>query len=71
MSQSTPEEPDFPALPRLSPQVWTQTKLARVIALWESLKGKPQITDPSKGGLTVLLQLGREADVHVSTRDEA
>ena len=43
ISQSTPEEPDYPALPRLSHRVSAHTTVARVTALWESLKGKPQI----------------------------
>ena len=43
MSQSIPEKPDFPALPRLSPRVSTNTVVASVKALWESLKRKPQI----------------------------
>ena len=42
MSQSTPDEPDLAALPRLSPRVSTQTTVARVTALWH-LEGKPQI----------------------------
>ena len=41
MTQSTPEEPDFPALPRLSHRVSTHTMVARVTALWH-LEGKPQ-----------------------------
>ena len=63
MSQSTPEEPDFPALPRHSCRGSTHTTAACVTALWESLVGKPQgkATDPcinAKGSLTLLLQLG-------------
>ena len=42
MSQSTAEETDFPALPRLSHRVSTHTRVARVTALWESLEGLPQ-----------------------------
>ena len=76
MSQSTLEHPDFPALPPLSRQGSTHTTVARVTALWESLLGKPQgkATDPcinETGSLTLLLQLGRKADVHVPTRDVA
>ena len=42
---------------------------------WESLQGKPQgkATDPlihEKGSVTLLLQLGRKAQVHAPTRDE-
>ena len=44
-------------------------------ASWDSLEGKPQGTAPdplihSKGSMTLLLQLGRKADVHAHTRDE-
>ena len=44
-------------------------------ASWESLVGKPRgkATDPlihAKGSVTVLLQLGRKANVHAPTRDE-
>ena len=44
-------------------------------ASWESLVGKPRgkATDPlihTKGSVTLLLQLGRKAHVHASTRDE-
>ena len=41
MSQSIPEEPDFPALPRLSHRGSTHTMVACRTALWESLVGKP------------------------------
>ena len=75
MSQSTPEQPDFPALPRLSRRVSTHTAVARVTALWESLVGKPRgkAADPcinTTGSLTLLLELGRKVDVHVPTRDK-
>ena len=44
-------------------------------ALWESLEGKPRgkATDPlvqAKGSVTLLLQLGRKAQVQTPTRDE-
>ena len=44
-------------------------------ASWESLVGKPRgkDTDPlihEKGSVTLLLQLGRKADVHAPTSDE-
>ena len=44
-------------------------------ASWESLVGKPRgkATDPlihAKGSVTVLLQLGRKANVHAPSRDE-
>ena len=42
MSQSTPDEPDFPALPRLSPRVSTHTTGVRMTAL-RHLKGKTHI----------------------------
>ena len=71
MFQSTPEEPDFSALPGLSPRVSTHTTVARVTALWH-LEGNA--TDPCvnpTGSLTLLLHLGRKKDVHVSTLDKA
>ena len=40
ISQSIPEEPVFPALPRLSRRGLTHTMVARGTALWESLMGK-------------------------------
>ena len=48
MSQSIPGKPVFPALPRLSSGGSTHTMVARGIALWESLVGKPRgkATDP-------------------------
>ena len=42
MSQSFPEEPVFPSLPRLSRRGSTHTMVARGTALWESLMGKPR-----------------------------
>ena len=41
-SQSIPGKPVFPALPRLSREGSTHTKVARGTALWESLLGKPR-----------------------------
>ena len=75
MSQSIPEEPVFPALPRLSRRGSTHTTVARGTALYESLVGKPRgkATDPlihAKGSVTLLLQLGRKAHVHAPIRDE-
>ena len=67
MSQSTPEEPDYPALPQLSRRVFTHTMVARVTPLWESHRFLCQID----GGVTLLLQLRKKVDVHGSTRDEA
>ena len=42
MSQSIPEEPVFPALPRRSRQGSTPITVERGTALWESLVGKPK-----------------------------
>ena len=75
MSQSIPEEPVFPALPRLSRRGSSHTKVACGTALWESLMGKPRgkATDPlihATGSVTLLLPLGRKAHVHAPTRDE-
>ena len=74
-SQSIPGKPVLPALPRLSREGSTHTKVARGTALWESLVGKPrgEGTEPlvhAKGSVTLLLQLGRKAHVHAPTRDE-
>ena len=73
--QSIPGKPVFPALPRLSRRRSTHTTLARGTALWESLVGKPQskATDPlihAYECMTLLVQLGRNANVHAPTRDE-
>ena len=75
MSQSIVGKPVFPALPRLSSGGSTHTTVSRGTGLWESLVGKPRgrATDPvihAKGSVTLLLQLGRKAHVHVPTRDE-
>ena len=75
MSQSAPEERVFPALPRLSRRGSTHTTVARGTALWESLVGKPRVKarDPNFNvtqTVTLLLELGRKADVHAPTRDE-
>ena len=43
MSHATPEEHDYPALPRLSHRVQTHMTVGHVTALWESLQGKTQI----------------------------
>ena len=42
MSQFVPQEPVFPALPRISSRGSTHTRVARGTALWESLVGKPR-----------------------------
>ena len=75
MSQSIPEEPVFPALPRLSRRGMTDTTVARGTALWESLVGKARgkATDPliqAMGSLTLLLQLRRKGHVHAPIRDK-
>ena len=75
MSQSIPGKTVFPALPRLSSRGSTHTTVARGTALWESLVGKPRglATDPLihvKGRVTLLLELGRKAHVHATTRDK-
>ena len=75
MSQSIPEEPGFPALPRLSRRGSTPTTVARGTALWESLVGKPRAkdTDPlihAMGSVTLLLPLWKKAHVHDPIRDE-
>ena len=53
--------------------------VARATALWESLVGKPRGKASreshrslihANGSVTLLLQLGRKAHVHVPTRDE-
>ena len=75
ISQSIPEEPVFPALPRVSHRASTHTTVARGTALWESLVGKPRgkVTDPlnhSTGSATLLLSLWRKAHVHAHIRNE-
>ncbi|KAI4561495.1 hypothetical protein MJG53_016549 [Ovis ammon polii x Ovis aries] len=75
MFQSIPEEPVFPALPRLSRRGSTPTTVARGTAQWESLMGKPRgkATDPliqATGSVTLLLPLWRKAHVHAPIRDE-
>ena len=76
ISQSVPQEPVFPALPRLSRRGSTHTTVTRGTALWESLVGKTRgkATDPlvhTRGSVTLLLQHGRKGHAHVPTRDEA
>ena len=79
MSQSIPGKPFFPSMSRLSSRASTHTTVARGQpcgkSSWESLVGKPRgkATDPlinAKGSVTLLLQLGRKAHVHTSSRDE-
>ena len=78
-SRSIPEEPVFPALPRLSrrgttPPRWHVGQPCGK-ASWESLVGKPRgkATDPlnhATGSVTLLLPLGRKGHVHAPIRDE-
>ena len=76
MCQSVPQEPVFPALPRLSRRGSTHTTVTRGTALWESLVGKTRgkATDPlvhARGTVRLLLQHGRKWHAHAPTRDEA
>ena len=69
-AQSAPDILDSPALMRQSPRQSTKTKLTRVTALGTSRED----TDPyvnSTVSLTLLLELERKADLHISIRDEA
>ena len=64
---------EFQAEDRLTPRWHVGQTLGK--ASWESLVGKPRgkATGPlihAKGSVTLLLQLGRKAHVHASTRDE-
>ena len=78
-SQSIPEEPVFPELPRLfrrgtTPPQWHVGQPCEK-ASWESLLGKVRgkATDPlihATGRETLLLHLGRKAHVHATIRDE-
>ena len=79
ISQSIPGKPvslhclDFQAEVRLTPRWHVGQSCGK--ASWESLVGKPRgkATDPlihAKGSVTLLLKLGRKAQVHAPTRDE-
>ena len=79
MSKCIPGKNIFPALSRRSSRGSNHTTVARGTALWESLVGNPRgkssrkAPDPlihAKGSVTMQLQLGRKAHVHVPTRDE-
>ena len=64
---------DFQAEDRLTPRWHVGQPCGK--ASWESLTGNPRrnATDPLfhvKGSVTLLLQLGRKAQVHAPTRDE-
>ena len=64
---------DFQAEDRLTPRWHVGQPCGK--ASWESLVGKPRgkATDPlilANGSATLLLQLGRKAQVHAPTRDE-
>ena len=72
ISQSVPQEPVFPALPRLSCRGSTHTTVTRGTALWESLVGKTRgkATDPlvhARGSVTLLLQHGKKGHAHAPT----
>ena len=69
-SQSTPGETD--SLHRLDSQ--PEYRLSPQWTLLQPTAPRGKATDPcvnSLGSLTLLLQLGRKADVHVPTRDKA
>ena len=73
MSQSIPEEPVFPALPRLSRRGSTPTTVASEAALWESLVGKPRgkATDPlihATGMPRILSRTSSESIPHLEQR---
>ena len=59
---------DFQAEDRLTPRWHVGQPCGKVS--WESLEGKPPIPDPRDGSMTLLLQLGRKAQVHAPTLDE-
>ena len=64
---------DFQAEDLLTPRWHVEQPCGK--ASWKSLVGKPRgkATDPlihGKGSMTLLLQLGRKANVHAPTRDE-
>ena len=74
MSQSIPRKPVFPALPRFSSRGRTHHG-----STWDSPVGKPRgkakrdshnLLIHVKGRMTLLLELGRKSQVHVTTRDE-
>ena len=65
--------PDFQAEDRLKPRWHVRQPCGK--SSWESLVGKPRgkASDPlihANRSVTLLLQLGRKALVHVPTRDE-
>ena len=69
MSQFTPYEPDFPALP-VTPSI----DLKHDGRCDNPVARREKATDPyvnSTGSLTLLLQLEWKADLHISTQDEA
>ena len=79
MSQSIPEKPVFPALPRLSRRGSTPTTWARGTDLWESLVENPRgkssweshrSHDQCAWILTLLLPFWSKAHVHAPSRDE-
>ena len=79
MCQSIPGKPVFPELPPLSSRGSTHTTVARVIALWESLVGKPRgkasreshrSLDPRKGKRDTAATARKESARACSPRDE-
>ena len=59
---------DFQTEDRLTPRWHVEQPCGKVS--WESLEGKLPSLDPRDGSMTLLLQLGRKAQVHAPTRDE-
>ena len=70
MSQSIPEEPVFPALPRLSSRGSTHTMVAPGTALWESHVGKPR-GKASRESHRSLDPLERKRDTAATAREES
>ena len=69
MSQSNPGKPVFPALPRLSSRGSTHTTVARGIALWESLLGKPPGKAPKESHRSLDPREGKP-DTAATAREE-
>ena len=69
MSQSIPEEPDFPALPRLSHRGSTHSTVARGTALWNSPVGRPR-SKALRENHRCLCQRNAKHDTAVTAREE-
>ena len=69
-SQSIPGKPVFPALPRLSREGSTHTKVARGTALWESLVGKPRGKSSRESHRSLDPREGKR-DTAAKTREES